>query len=416
MKDEYLARERDLKGRVNAALDQEDWAEAHRAALALAELYDRLEDESHVDLASRARWKALKEQWRDFVRRMAARLPKTTDENAEDAPTHSSTPSAPAANPIRAAIALGLDSAVSDSRRERECPSTRPTAERGKGKTREPEDDERPSWLLRERPSVTFDDIIGLDDLKQRIRRFVVKFKHPEEVAKWKGAKLGDRMILYGPPGTGKTMFARAVAHEIDADFYLVKGSNLLDKWVGESQKNVSRLFEEVRASRRAVVFLDEIDGILSSRGSSSTVRDGVVSEFLQEMEGISSPNTSVLFIGATNLPSELDDAVISRFGAMFYVPLPDYQSRLVLLQRGFAGFPYGAEADVSLEKLAERMEGYSMRTIQGLLYELADIGILNSAEGRPHRITNADIESVLRNLSPPMSPRELAKYERFRV
>jgi len=273
---------------------------------------------------------------------------------------------------------------------------------------------EVPPWLLREKPDVTFDDIIGLEDLKSRIRRFVAKFRNPEEVSKWPGARLGDRMILVGPPGTGKTMFAKAIAHEISADFFLVKGSNILDKWVGESQKNVKRLFDAVRKSPQAVVFLDEIDGILSKRGSASTVRDGVVSEFLQEMEGLTSPNNAILFIGATNLPSALDPAVISRFGGMFLVPLPPREARLALLEREFKKFPYGYDEEISLDELAKRLDRQSMRAITTMVQTLIDRGILRKIEGGDGRISKDDVESAMKELPPPLSLKEIRVYEKL--
>lgn len=282
---------------------------------------------------------------------------------------------------------------------------------------KEPDDDGSPDpspWLLNEPPDVTFDDIIGLEELKDRIKRFIIKFKNPEEVAKWQGARKGDRMILFGPPGTGKTMFAKAIAHEIEAAFFMVKGSNLLDKWVGESQKNVKRLFDAVRQHERAVVFLDELDGILSKRGGSSSVRDSVVSEFLQEMEGVSSSSTDILFIGATNLPRQLDAAVISRFGGMFLVPLPPREARHALLAREFKGFPYGFDDDISLDELADRLDGHSMRSLTTLLAVLRDIGISKSSETGEHRITKADVESAWKDLPAPMSEAEIAKYESY--
>ena len=419
MNSDLLGRESELKEAANAALTAGDWAAVNRSATALVAVYEQLQAEALLDFEARNRWGALKEKWSDYAARFVRFVPADKPEAGAAAPTAGPSPAPRPADPDRAARALGLAAppARPEPRRTKGAQSQGGKAQDGSGvRPRElaaTEDDKGASWLLKERPKTSFDDLIGLDDLKQRVKRFVVKFKHPEEVAKWKGAKLGDRMILYGPPGTGKTMFAKAVAHDIDADFFLVKGSNVLDKWVGESQKNVARLFEAVRKSKRAVVFLDEIEGMLAKRGSSSTVRDSVVTEFLQEMEGLSSPNTSVLFIGATNLPSELDDAVVSRFGAMFYVPLPDKQARLGLLRRGFDDFAYGCEADVSLEKTAEQLEGQSMRSVQRLIDELVDVGILNSAGGKEYRISSNDIEVAIRNLPAPMSERDLAKYRR---
>lgn len=271
-----------------------------------------------------------------------------------------------------------------------------------------------PEWLVAEKPPVRFDDIIGLDDVKRRVRGFVIKFRNPSELEKWPMASKGDRLLLFGPPGTGKTMFASAVANEIDADFYQVKGSNILDKWVGSSQQNVARLFSAVSRSERAVVFLDELDGLLSKRGGSSSVRDGVVSEFLQEMEGLSTPNSSLLFIGATNQPWALDDAVIDRFGGLFYIPLPPRESRLAWLERGFAAFPYGFSPDISLEDLADRMEGQSMRIMRTLLVKLSDAGYVRATDGGSGQITAKDVAEALRSLPKPVDDKEIAKYRSY--
>jgi SpoVK/Ycf46/Vps4 family AAA+-type ATPase len=272
-----------------------------------------------------------------------------------------------------------------------------------------------PTWLLPVKPDVAFDDIIGLVELKDRINRFLTQFDNPDEVAKWPGARLGDRILLCGPPGNGKTMFASAIASEIDADFFQVKGSNVMSKWVGDSQKNVKLLFDAVRASKRAVLFLDEMDGLLGARGSSSTVRNGVVSEFLQEMEGLTTPNSSVLFIGATNLPDQLDGAVLSRFGGTFLVSLPTREDRLTYLQREFGKFPYGFEEAISLEDLADRLEGHSMRDLKTLLAGLSDMGIdAATAEDGSHAISHADVEAALKTLPAPLDAKALAKYERY--
>lgn len=267
-------------------------------------------------------------------------------------------------------------------------------------------------WIVRAVPQVSDEDIIGMDSLKAELQLFVDKIQHPEVVARWKGARRGNRMILWGPPGTGKTFFARYVATKIQAAFYQVKASSLLSKWVGESQKNVVRLFDSVAQDDRAVIFMDEIDSVLGKRGSNSTVRDGVVTEFLQCMDGLTTSDRALFFIGATNRPFDLDEAAISRFGMMVYVPLPDFDVRLTYLRRLLSELADGHAEDVRAETLARDLEGHSMRDLLALKQNLADIGIRKNVQGRPAKVTAAEIEEALCKIAPPLSCQDTRRYE----
>ncbi len=287
------------------------------------------------------------------------------------------------------------------------------------GDCREPGEDgesDENDWLVAGVPGIRFDDIVGMDALKSRIRRYMLKVQNPDEVSRWPGARSGDGMILYGPPGTGKTFFAKAVATELDAAFFDVKGSNLLSKWVGESQKNVARLFEAMSGFERAVLYMDEVDGLLASRGTgSSSVREGVLTEFLQSMDGVRSNMRSLLFIGATNRAVSIDRAILSRVGAMIYVPLPDQAARRALLQRVFDTLPDGIGDDLELDELAARFEGCSMRDITRFSDLLVDVGICRKVECGNGCIGAKEVIQAWNEASPmPMSERELQKYERL--
>lgn len=271
-------------------------------------------------------------------------------------------------------------------------------------------------WQLQERPDVKFDDIIGMDALKVRIKRYLIKAKNPDEMKRWPMAKKGDGLLLFGPPGTGKTYFAQAVAGELDSAFFDVKGSTLLSKWVGESQKNVAKLFDELKKHERAVLYMDEIDGVLSARGSTgSSVREGVISEFLQSMDGIRSDMKSLLFIGATNLPAIIDPAILSRIGSLVYVPLPDAVTRKAYLARIFKQLPDGHGEGIDLDALAARFERCSMRDIRRFGEALADLGISKKLDSGSGQIAATDVDCAWAEAGcKPVADSLLARFEKI--
>lgn len=275
---------------------------------------------------------------------------------------------------------------------------------------------EEPPWLVAERPSVRFDDVAGLDQVKEQILlRLVYPFTHPEKAQHY-GIKRGGGFLFYGPPGTGKTMLARAVAGEIDAPFYTVKPSDIMSKWVGESEQNIARLFESARRHPRAVIFIDEVEALIPKRRTSeSTVMQRVVPQILAEMQGFEEHEAVLLFIGATNEPWSLDPAAMrpGRFDEKIYIPLPDMAARRRILEIHTAHRPL--DPGVDLDELSVLLEGYSGADIVHLCEKVADAAFLQAIRtGEDRSITLDDFRAVLQELRPSVETKELRKYEEF--
>lgn len=280
------------------------------------------------------------------------------------------------------------------------------------------EGDEIP-WLIAERPATRFDDVAGLDDVKEEIRlKLIYPFTHPEQAERF-GIGRGGGILLYGPPGTGKTLIARAVAGEVDAAFFSVKPSEIMSKWVGEAEQNVARLFALARAEPLSVIFVDEVESLVPKRRSSgSTVMQRVVPQFLAELEGFDRHENdgALLFIGATNEPWALDPAVMrpGRFDEKIYVPLPDLTARRRILGLNLEGRPLAA--DVDLDALAERLEGYSGADLVNLCRKACAIPFLEAVEDGVERgVTWNDFEVVLEEVKPSVAARDMKRFEQFR-
>ena len=273
-------------------------------------------------------------------------------------------------------------------------------------------------WALKERPDLRFDDVAGLEDVKQDIRlKMLYPFRHPELAERF-GIKAGGGVLLYGPPGTGKTMLARATAGELDATFFTVSAADLLSKWVGEAEQNVKALFDAATSEPRSVIFIDEIEALVPARRDEggSGVMGRVVPQILQGMEGFSkSKQQPVLFMGATNVPWQLDPAVLrpGRFDEKVYIGLPDLPARRKMLDLHLATRPLAA--DVDLDQLAARLDGYSGADIKYLADRSATIPFLQSvATNTPGEITADGIDTVIRATPPSVSPAALGRFEEW--
>jgi len=187
--------------------------------------------------------------------------------------------------------------------------------------------------IVKEKPDVKWDDVAGLQGAKTAIQEAVIlPIKFPNfftgNIKPWKG------ILLYGPPGTGKTMLAKACASEADSTFFSMSSSDLISKFVGESAKLISTLFKMARAEESSIIFLDEIDSLVSARseGESEGTKQ-VKTEFLVQMDGVGSGGGKVLVLGATNIPWNLDQAMLRRFEKRVYIDLPDYEARRYLIE-----------------------------------------------------------------------------------
>mmetsp|Transcript_6693 Transcript_6693/g.24789 ORF Transcript_6693/g.24789 Transcript_6693/m.24789 type:complete len:438 (+) Transcript_6693:263-1576(+) len=213
--------------------------------------------------------------------------------------------------------------------------------------------------VLAEKPNVAWDDVAGLDHAKDALKEAVIlPVKFPQfftgKRKPWRG------FLLYGPPGTGKSYLAKAVATEADSTFFSVSSSDLVSKWMGESEKLVAQLFEMARARAPSIIFIDEIDSLCGSRGDGeSEASRRIKTEFLVQMQGVGHSSDGVLILAATNLPYALDQAVRRRFDKRIYIPLPDERARARIFKVHLGDTPNNlSEAD--FHSLAVRTEGFS--------------------------------------------------------
>ena len=243
-------------------------------------------------------------------------------------------------------------------------------------------------------------------------------------------------ILLYGPPGTGKTLLAAATSLELDATFFNVKVSDMLSKYFGESAKLVSALYAEAFAQAPSVIFLDEFDALTGSRdGSDSGAERRMLSTLLSELDGLDDKGRGnapyLLSIAATNVPWQIDKAVISRFGArLIYVPLPDADARRAILQIHIER--KGHKSDVPIAELVERLAGYSGREIEAVvgyavstMVQRANPGLLGKVtQGRDalakyilkvKSISAADFEAALVAITPVTTAQDIARYESWR-
>jgi transitional endoplasmic reticulum ATPase len=224
--------------------------------------------------------------------------------------------------------------------------------------------------IMIEAPNVGWDDVGGLDEAKRELRDGVeLPLRHPQSFERL-GIRPAKGFLLFGPPGTGKTMLAKAVAREAEANFIATKSSDLLSKWYGESERQISRLFQRARQVAPTVIFIDEIDSLAPSRGGGlgePAVTERVVNTLLAEMDGLEELR-GVVVIAASNRPALLDPALLrpGRFGDLIYVPVPERDGRLHILKIHTRNMPLGD--DVDLEAVASRTEGYTGADLENVV------------------------------------------------
>ncbi|KAL0460063.1 UNVERIFIED_CONTAM: protein SUPPRESSOR OF K(+) TRANSPORT GROWTH DEFECT 1 [Sesamum latifolium] len=216
------------------------------------------------------------------------------------------------------------------------------------------------SAIIREKPNVKWNDVAGLESAKQALQEAVIlPVKFPQfftgKRRPWRA------FLLYGPPGTGKSYLAKAVATEADSTFFSVSSSDLVSKWMGESEKLVSNLFQMARESSPSIIFIDEIDSLCGTRGegNESEASRRIKTELLVQMQGVGHTDDKVLVLAATNTPYSLDQAIRRRFDKRIYIPLPDVKARQHMFKVHLGDTPHNlTESD--FEVLARKTEGFS--------------------------------------------------------
>ena len=264
--------------------------------------------------------------------------------------------------------------------------------------------------VLVEKPNVQWDDVGGLAKVKMQLREAVeAPLRHPE-VFEEMGIRTPKGVLLFGPPGTGKTLLAKAVATESEANFISVRGPEIFNKYVGESEKAVRDIFKMARQTAPCILFFDEIDAILSSRGQrdDTGVSQRIVNQFLAELDGMQTLQ-NVLVIGATNRADILDPAVLrpGRFDGIVFVPPPDTDARLEILRVHTREMPLAD--DVSLEKLADETEGFSGADIEGLVREAAMAAVRDDWKAKPVEMRH--FEEALGEVRPSISPDDAKRF-----
>ncbi|MEV6488105.1 ATP-binding protein [Actinoplanes sp. NPDC051633] len=266
--------------------------------------------------------------------------------------------------------------------------------------------------------NVTLDQVGGLADIVAELRQIAVSFRHPEAMARW-GARRPQGILMYGPPGTGKTMLSRALANEIGADFREIRTPEILDKWLGGSERNIKQIFREARRYRvPTLILFDEFDSIISYAGSggdaASQAINAVAGIFKQEMNDLIEANPNVIVVATTNFPHRVDDSLIrsGRFDVKVSVPKPDEASRAEIFRKMIRGLIATHEApgfkmfadDLDLAELARTSHGMTGADIKEVLRRVQLSKAMQDARtgGVVDPISQADLAAGIREMALP--------------
>ena len=273
----------------------------------------------------------------------------------------------------------------------------------------------RPSALreiLIETPNVSWEQIGGLEKIKQELMESIEWPLKKPEMFKRLGIRPTKGVLLYGPPGTGKTLLAKAVAASTESNFILVKGPELLDKFVGESEKGVKRIFEKARQVAPTIIFFDEIDSLAPRRGlgmDGTRVTERVVNTLLAEMDGLEDL-TDVLVIAATNRPDIIDPALLrpGRFDSVVLIPPPDIKSREEIFKIHTRNMPLNKNVDIV--KLAQQTSGYVGADIESICREAALIAL--RADINAKEVDKKHFDEAMKKVVPSVEKETMDKYE----
>ncbi|UCH03694.1 MAG: AAA family ATPase, partial [Candidatus Thorarchaeota archaeon] len=276
--------------------------------------------------------------------------------------------------------------------------------------------------VLVEKPNVQWDDIGGLEKAKRALWESVEgPLRHPDVFEEMK-IRTPKGILLYGPPGTGKTLLAKAVATTSEANFISIKGPEIFNKYVGESERAVREIFKKARQVAPCVIFFDEIDALLSARSQQDEtgVTQRIVNQFLAEIDGLQTLQ-NVLVIGATNRPDIMDPAMLrpGRFDILLHVQAPDLEARKEILEVHTTAKGIPGSEDLDLDLLAAKTENFSGADIEGLVR----IAVMNAItegstpekiEMKARKVEMKHFEEALEEVRPTLTPKVLDYYEKL--
>merc|ERR1712232_1436259 len=278
-------------------------------------------------------------------------------------------------------------------------------------------------------PNIKWDDIGGLEDTKRSLQEMILyPIDHPEKFEKF-GMTPSRGVLFYGPPGCGKTLLAKAVASECSANFISIKGPEMLTMWFGESEANAREEFDKARSAAPCVLFFDELDSIGTARGGgggdAGGAGDRVMNQLLTEIDGVG-VKKNVFFVGATNRPELLDDALLrpGRLDQLIYIPLPDRPARQNVLESTLKKSPIAP--NVSLSFLGELTNGFSGADLAELCQRAAKAAIRDAIAAdelatddmevdAASEIGRKHFEEAMAGARRSVAQTDLAKYDQFR-
>jgi AAA+ superfamily predicted ATPase len=253
-----------------------------------------------------------------------------------------------------------------------------------------------------ERPKTTFAEVGGMQSVKEEIRmKIILPLEHPEMFQAY-GKKVGGGILMFGPPGCGKTYLARATAGEVKAAFLSIGISDVLDMWIGSSEKNLHELFEQARRNTPCVLFFDEVDALGASRADMRhSGGRHLINQFLAELDGVDAANEGVLILAATNAPWHLDNAFRrpGRFDRIVFVPPPDQPARAAILQLMLTGKPADS---IDFDQLAKKTADFSGADLKAVVDQAVEAKLRDAMKsGQLQPLRTKDLLAAAGNVKP---------------